>query len=69
MRPDMHRNLIIYCLGDGLVRTQSGKNAGLIFHSDRGSQYASDDFAKVLEHCTNHALDEPQGQPLGQRLQ
>jgi putative transposase len=26
-----------------------GKQAGLIFHSDRGSQYASHDFRDVLE--------------------
>jgi transposase InsO family protein len=25
------------------------KNAGLIFHSDRGSQYASEDFSDVLK--------------------
>ena len=27
----------------------SGEKAGLIFHSDRGSQYASDDFSRVLK--------------------
>jgi transposase InsO family protein len=52
MRPDMHRNLIIYALEMAWFARNPGKNAGLIFHSDRGSQYASDDFAKVLEHCT-----------------
>jgi transposase InsO family protein len=31
-------------------RRAPGKQAGLIFHSDRGSQYAREDFAKVLEH-------------------
>jgi transposase InsO family protein len=40
----------------GLVRpgppANPSKQAGLIFHSDRGSQYASDDFRKVLEHCS-----------------
>jgi putative transposase len=27
------------------------RKAALIFHSDRGSQYASDDFNKVLKQC------------------
>ncbi len=27
------------------------KQAGLIFHSDRGSQYASYEFSEVLSHC------------------
>ena len=26
-----------------------GKQTGLIFHSDRGSQYASEDFGKLLK--------------------
>jgi putative transposase len=30
-----------------------GPKAGLIFHSDRGSQYASDDFSEVLK---GHAI-------------
>jgi transposase InsO family protein len=52
MRPDMHRNLVIDALEMAWLARHPGKNAGLIFHSDRGSQYASEDFAKVLEHCT-----------------
>jgi putative transposase len=48
MRPDMHRRLVIDALEMGLFqrRPQKGK---LIFHSDRGSQYASDDFRAVLD--------------------
>jgi transposase InsO family protein len=30
---------------------KTGSEAGLIFHSDRGSQYASQEFAKVLQEC------------------
>jgi putative transposase len=30
---------------------KTGSVAGLIFHSDRGSQYASQEFAKVLKEC------------------
>jgi len=30
---------------------KTGSAAGLIFHSDRGSQYASQEFAKVLKEC------------------
>jgi putative transposase len=52
MRPDMHRDLVIDALRMAWLRRNPGKQAGLIFHSDRGSQYASEDFAKVLEHCS-----------------
>jgi transposase InsO family protein len=52
MRPDMHRDLVIDALQMAWLGRSPGKQAGLIFHSDRGSQYASEDFAKVLEHCS-----------------
>ena len=51
MRPDMHRNLVIDALEMAWFRRSPDKKSGLIFHSDRGSQYASEDFAKMLEHC------------------
>ena len=49
MRPDMQRNLVIDALEMAWLGRNPGKQAGLIFHSDRGSQYASEDFAKVLQ--------------------
>ena len=49
MRPDMQRSLVIDALEMAWFRRNPGKLAGLIFHSDRGSQYASDDFSAVLE--------------------
>jgi transposase InsO family protein len=52
MRPDMHRNLVIDALEMAWFQRNPSKQAGLIFHSDRGSQYASEDFRKVLEHCS-----------------
>ena len=52
MRPDMQRSLVIDALEMAWLARNPGKNAELLFHSDRGSQYASDDFAKVLEHCS-----------------
>ena len=52
MRPDMHRSLVIDALEMAWFARHPGKHVGLIFHSDSGSQYASDDFRKVLEHCT-----------------
>jgi transposase InsO family protein len=52
MRPDMHRDLVIDALSMAWLGRNPGKQAGLIFHSDRGSQYASEDFRKVLEHCS-----------------
>jgi transposase InsO family protein len=52
MRPDMHRDLVIDALEMAWLGRSPGKQAGLIFHRDRGSQYASEDFAKVLENCS-----------------
>jgi putative transposase len=48
MRPDMHRSLVIDALEMGVYqrRPQPG---GLIVHSDRGSQYASQDFRAVID--------------------
>jgi transposase InsO family protein len=48
MHPDMHRSLVIDALEMGVYqrRPQPGR---LIFHSDRGSQYASEDFRALLE--------------------
>jgi putative transposase len=49
MRPDMQRNLVIDALEMAWFSRNPGKPAGLIFHSDRGSQYASDDFTGTLK--------------------
>ena len=49
MRPDMQRNLVIDALEMAWFKRNPGKTTELIFHSDRGSQYASDDFSEVLE--------------------
>jgi transposase InsO family protein len=45
MRPDMHRDLVIDPLEMAWLARNPCKKAGLIHHSDRGSQYASDDFS------------------------
>ena len=68
MQPDMRRDLVIDALEMAWFQRCPIKTTELIFHSDRGSQYASDDFNKVLKEYAHHALDEPQGQLLGQRL-
>ena len=49
MRPDMQRSLVIDALEMAWFARNPDKKAGLIFHSDRGSQYASEDFSKVLK--------------------
>jgi transposase InsO family protein len=51
MRPDMQRNLVIDALQMAWFKRNPGKKTELIFHSDRGSQYASDDFGEVLKEC------------------
>jgi putative transposase len=48
MRPDMQRNLVIDALEMAWHQRRPDEKASLIFHSDRGSQYASNDFNKVL---------------------
>ena len=48
MRPDMHRSLVIDALEMSLCQRRPAKGE-LLFHSDRGSQYASEDFRRVLE--------------------
>jgi transposase InsO family protein len=51
MRPDMQRDLVIDALEMAWYQRRPGEKAGLIFHSDRGSQYASEDFSKLLKRC------------------
>ena len=48
LRADMTRDIVIDALRMGLFKRHPAKQAGLIFHSDRGSQYASKDFRDVL---------------------
>jgi putative transposase len=48
MRPDLHRSLVIDALEMGLFQRRP-REGELIFHSDRGSQYASEDFRQLLE--------------------
>jgi putative transposase len=48
MRPDMHRSLVIDALEMAVFQRRPPKGQ-MIFHSDRGSQYASDDFRAVLD--------------------
>jgi len=52
LRPDMHRDLVIDALKMAWFGRDPGNDAALIFHSNRGSQYASEDFAQVLGHRT-----------------
>jgi transposase InsO family protein len=49
MQPDMRRNLVIDALEMAWFHRRPDGNNKLIFHSDRGSQYASEDFRKVLK--------------------
>jgi transposase InsO family protein len=45
----MTRDIAIDALRMAWFKRHPAKRAGLIFHSDRGSQYASQDFAEVLQ--------------------
>jgi transposase InsO family protein len=49
MQPDMRRNLVIDALEMAWFHRRPDGNNKLIFHSDRGSQYASEDFRNVLK--------------------
>ena len=68
MQPDMPRSLVIDALEMAWFLRRPDRKAGLIFHADRGSQYASDEFNKVLKELRHHAVDELQGKLLGQCL-
>ena len=48
LRADMTRDIVIDALRMAWFKRHPSKHAGLIFHSDRGSQYASKDFRDVL---------------------
>jgi putative transposase len=48
LREDMTREIAIDALRMGWFKRHPSKQAGLIFHSDRGSQGASNDFRDVL---------------------
>lgn len=46
---DMTRDIVIDALRMAWFKRHPSKQAGLVFHSDRGSQYASHDFREVLK--------------------
>jgi hypothetical protein len=48
MQPEMHNNLVIDALKMAWFGRSPDRNAGHIFHSDRGSQYASHEFCGLL---------------------
>ena len=49
LRPDMTRDIVIDTLRMAWFKRHPSKHTGLMFHSDRGSQYASKDFRGVLK--------------------
>ena len=48
LRQDMTREIVIDALRMAWFKRHPSKEAGLVFHNDRGSQYASQDFRDVL---------------------
>jgi len=49
LREDITRDIVIDALRMAWFKRRSGKASDLMFHSDRGSQYASSDFQRVLK--------------------
>lgn len=49
LRENMTRDIVMDALRMAWFRRHPGRQSGLIFHSDRGSQYASHDFRELLE--------------------
>jgi transposase InsO family protein len=49
LQPDMRRDLVIDALEMAWLQRSPNRKTELIFHSDRGSQYASQEFRKALE--------------------
>jgi putative transposase len=51
MQPEMRSSLVIDALEMARFRRAPDNSARRIFHSDRGSQYASHEFSQVLQAC------------------
>ena len=49
LRDDMTSNIVIDALRMAWFKCHPGKHAGVLFHSDQGSQYASGAFRDVLK--------------------
>jgi len=49
LKENMTRDIVMDALRMAWFRRHPGKKSGLIFHSDRGSQYASQDFRYLLK--------------------
>jgi putative transposase len=70
LRENMTRDIVMDALRMAWFRRRSGKKSGLIFHSDRGSRYASQGFRDLLKgydiassmsrrgNCWDHAYGE-----------
>ena len=64
MRDHLRAELTIAALTMAIQRRRP--TAGLIHHSDRGSQYAAADYRDILQARRDRPVDEPQGKLLGQ---
>jgi putative transposase len=51
LQPDMRADLVVDALEMARFQRNPEAKAGLIFHSDRGCQYASQQFRSALEHA------------------
>jgi putative transposase len=52
LRRDMRSELVVDALRMAWLQRSPNRRTELIFHSDRGSQYASSDFNQVLNECS-----------------
>jgi len=52
LREDMRSELVVDALRMAWLQRSPNRKTELIFHSDRGSQYASSDFNQVLNECS-----------------
>jgi putative transposase len=52
LRQDMRSELVVDALRMAWLQRSPNRKTELIFHSDRGSQYASSDFNQVLNECS-----------------
>jgi putative transposase len=52
LREDMRSELVVDALRMAWLQRSPDRKTELIFHSDRGSQYASSDFNQVLNQCS-----------------
>ena len=68
MTRDMTRDIVIDTLRMAWFKRHPSKQAGLIFHSDRGSPVRQQGLPRRADQVRHHGIDEPSRQLLGHSI-